>query len=196
VRLRASRNRHWAANESAGLFTSLHGPWLLPAVVAASSLPMPRFHCFQITDRSLRRSQRSSSSSTEGVWLWPKYPTQPRRCGPALGHSLHLTPSRPPRQFPHLLLESEHRLRRDSPFPIRREAESEKLPFPGPGHRTRLLVHLELELRRNESREAHQRKPRFPLGTEAYSCNDSARLLQLERQPSIELYDAGAARAQ
>jgi hypothetical protein len=41
-----------------------------------------------------------------------------------------------------------------------------------------------------------KRKPRFPLGTEAYSCNDSARLPQLERQPSIELYDAGAARAQ
>src|SRR5512132_1853435 len=41
-----------------------------------------------------------------------------------LGHSLHLDASRPPRQLPNLLFESEHRLRRDSPFwfPTRREA--------------------------------------------------------------------------
>src|SRR5436190_14255386 len=73
-----------------------------------------------------------------------------------LGHSLHFYASRPPRQFPNLLFESEHRLRRDSPFwfPIRREAKPQKLPFPGPGHRTLLLVHLELELRRDESCDA------------------------------------------
>jgi hypothetical protein len=31
-----------------------------------------RFHCFQITDRNLRRIHASSFCSTEGVWLKPK----------------------------------------------------------------------------------------------------------------------------
>jgi hypothetical protein len=37
-----------------------------------------RFHCFQITDRNLRRIHASSVCSTEGVWRKPKYPFQPR----------------------------------------------------------------------------------------------------------------------
>ena len=69
--------------ESPGEFASRHGPWALPAVWAARSLPtprfrssanrtVPRFHCFQIADRSLRRIHSSRPSSTEGVWQFPK----------------------------------------------------------------------------------------------------------------------------
>src|SRR5947207_7236470 len=57
----------------AGEFAMRHGPWGLPAVCAARSLPTPRlrssrnrvrprFHCFHTTDRSRRRSHAS--------WIW------------------------------------------------------------------------------------------------------------------------------
>ncbi len=59
--------------ESAGLRLMRHGPWGLPAVHAARSVPTPRrfsspkrrrprFHCFQITLRSRRRIHESRSS--------------------------------------------------------------------------------------------------------------------------------------
>ena len=64
----------WSPGESA----NRHGPCPLPAVFAAKSRftprlrssanrVVPRFHCFQIADRSLRRSHFSRSSNTEGV---------------------------------------------------------------------------------------------------------------------------------
>jgi hypothetical protein len=68
-----------------------------------------------------------------------------------------------PRQFPNPLLEPLHRRRRNTPFRRlgTREAEAQKLPFPRLGHRTFRLIHLELELRANESREAfHHSFPR------------------------------------
>jgi hypothetical protein len=37
-----------------------------------SNRTLLRFHCFQITDRNLRRIHSSSRCSTEGVWLKPK----------------------------------------------------------------------------------------------------------------------------
>jgi hypothetical protein len=37
-----------------------------------SNRTLPRFHYFQIMDRSLRRIHSSSLRSTEGVWLKPK----------------------------------------------------------------------------------------------------------------------------
>src|SRR5438445_8242452 len=37
-----------------------------------SNRTLLRFHCFQITDRNLRRIHASSFCSTEGVWLKPK----------------------------------------------------------------------------------------------------------------------------
>jgi hypothetical protein len=54
------------------------------------------------------------------------------------------------------LLEPFHRFRRNSPSRrlLAREAKSQKFPFPWLRHRTLLLVHLELELRRDESRNA------------------------------------------
>ena len=47
--------------------------------------------------------------------------------------------------------------------PFARETEAQKLPLPWPRHRALLLVHLELELRRDESRDAlHHSLPRPP----------------------------------
>src|SRR6266568_478045 len=68
----------------AGEFAIRHGPWGLPAVVAARSLLMPRFrssrnrvrprfHCFHTTDRSRRRSHDSRLCNTEGVWQSPRF---------------------------------------------------------------------------------------------------------------------------
>src|SRR3989441_12069986 len=87
-----------------------------------------------------------------------------------LGHSLHFHASRPSRQFPNLLFEPDHRFRRDPPFrlPIRRETKAQKLPLPWPPHRTLLLVHLELELRRDESRNARHHSLSCPPATNVH----------------------------
>ena len=69
--------------ERAGELANRQGPCPLPAVFAAKSrftsrlrssanLVFPRFHCFQIADRSLRRSHCSRPSNTEGVSHLPK----------------------------------------------------------------------------------------------------------------------------
>ena len=66
-----------------GESASRHGPWALPAVCRGESVltprfrssanrTVPRFHCFQIADRSLRRIHCSSPSSTDGVSHLPK----------------------------------------------------------------------------------------------------------------------------
>src|SRR5208282_6225985 len=63
------------------------------------------------------------------------------------------------------LLETTHRLRRNAPLrrSESREAEAQKLPFPWLCHRALLFVHLELELRRDESPDAlHHSFPRPP----------------------------------
>ena len=68
---------------NAGLLLSRHGPWALPAVCAAKSLPTPRrrssakrvrprFHCFQAMQRKPRLTHRSSLRNTDGVWQIPK----------------------------------------------------------------------------------------------------------------------------
>jgi len=67
----------------AGLRLRRHGPWGLPAVCAARSLPtprrrssakrvLPRFHSFHWKQRSRLRIHESRSRSTEGVWQKPK----------------------------------------------------------------------------------------------------------------------------
>src|SRR6185312_9996865 len=85
-----------------------------------------------------------------------------------LSHPLHFHPSRPLRQFPNLRFESKNRLGRYPPFRIliRRETEAQKLPFPWPCHRTLLLVHLELELRRDEPRDARHHSLPCPPATD------------------------------
>jgi hypothetical protein len=62
--------------------------------------------------------------------------------------------SAPVRQLPSSLFELVHRFRRDPPFwyACARKAETQKLSIPWSGHRGLLLVHLELELCRDESR--------------------------------------------
>src|SRR5215831_1564960 len=76
--------------------------------------------------------------------------------GQRLGHSFHADTLAPLRKFPDPLLESQHRLWRNSPprFPTRSKAEAQKLPFPRPCHRTLLLVHLEFKRGRDESPNA------------------------------------------
>ena len=67
----------------AGLLLSRHGPWALPAVFAARCLPtprrrnaanrtLPRFHCFQTTQRRRRLIHQSSLRKTAGVSQKPK----------------------------------------------------------------------------------------------------------------------------
>src|ERR1700730_6116499 len=65
----------------------------------------------------------------------------------------------PPRKFPDSLLESRHRFRRQAPLRLLviREAESQEFPFPWSSHRTLLAVHSQLELRREELRQAAHR---------------------------------------
>ena len=64
-----------------------------------------------------------------------------------MSHSLDAHTSGPARQFPDPPFEPVYRLRRYAPFwfPVRREAEPQKLPLPWPRHRTLQLVYLELE---------------------------------------------------
>ena len=76
--------------------------------------------------------------------------------GQFFGHPFDADTPRPARQFPNPLLKSKNRLRRDPPLwlPIAGEAEAQKLPLPWSRYRTLLLVHLELQLRRDERRKA------------------------------------------
>ena len=71
------------AMDSAGLLLSRQGPWGLPAVCAARSLPTPwrrnaakrvrpRFHCRQTKARSRRLIHWSRRRKTEGVSQKPK----------------------------------------------------------------------------------------------------------------------------
>jgi hypothetical protein len=45
---------------------------LTPRAHSLGNRTLPRFHCFQTTDRSLRRIHLSNSLNTEGVWQKPK----------------------------------------------------------------------------------------------------------------------------
>src|SRR5262249_40263844 len=97
-----------------------------------------------------------------------------------LGHLLHAHAPRPPRQFPNLRLEPEHRFGRNPPsrLPVPGKAEAQKLPFPWPCHRTLLLVHLALELRRDESRNAgHHALPR------PSAANVDIAIIRIPREP-------------
>src|SRR5246127_791842 len=73
-----------------------------------------------------------------------------------MDHLGETCPPCPTRKFPNSFLESHHRFRRDAPLRLLviREAESQEFPFPWSCHRTLLAVHLQLELRREESRHA------------------------------------------
>src|SRR5439155_22622850 len=97
------------------------------------------------------------------------------------------------RQFPDPLLEPQHRLRRNPPlrFLVEGEAKAQKLPFSRLGHRTLLRVHLELELRGDESRDAlHHPFPGPP------AANVNVTIVRIPREPepaplqlSIELVE-------
>jgi len=165
--------------ERAGEFANRQGPCPLPAVFAAKSrftsrlrssanLVFPRFHCFQIADRSLRpepllktQQHRRRFTLAEVADPTPQIP------GQFLGHPLDAHPSRPARQFPYPLLEPVHRFRCYAPlwYACARKAEAQKLPRPWPGHRALLFVDLEFERRGEESLEALHHPFPGPLAT-------------------------------
>src|SRR5579863_3357841 len=94
----------------------------------------------------------------------------PQVAGQFFSHPFRAHTACPPRQFPHSPLEPVHRFRRYPPlwYACVSKAESQKLPLPGPRYRTLLLVHLELELRRDESRDALHHSFPGPSATDVY----------------------------
>ena len=121
-----------------------------PATTRSFPLPpqsrLSRNRTQRVSRSALRAFRRSRNSLASPVYTEPVPPSS----------SLMLTPLALTRDLPDSSLEPFQSLRRYNALDLRPgvEAESEKLPLLRSRHRTLRLIHLELELLRDESRDA------------------------------------------